>query len=374
VHVTHLQLVDFRSYPALELTLPAGLVTFVGANGQGKTNLLEAVGYVATLGSHRVSGDAPLIREGAERAVIRSRIVNGDRAALAEIEIVTGRANKVRLNRRPLSRPRELLGLLSVVLFAPEDLAMVKGDPGERRRFLDGLLVARTPRLAAVIADYERVLRQRTTLLRAHGDLRTLESWDEALARHGAELLAARLALVDDLRPRVQAAYAAVAGTADEDATEKGVGVDYRCGVALPEGADRDTIAAALIAELARVRPREIERGATLVGPHRDELALAVGGRPARGYASHGESWSLALALRLASYELLEADDRAPVLLLDDVFAELDAHRRRRLADLVAPAEQVLITAAVGADVPAELGGPRFTVQQGEVLDVAGSG
>ncbi|ADP78091.1 DNA replication/repair protein RecF [Pseudofrankia inefficax] len=374
MHVTHLQLVDFRSYPALELTLPAGVVTFVGANGQGKTNLLEAVGYVATLGSHRVSGDAPLIREGAERAVIRSRIVNGDRAALAEIEIVTGRANKVRLNRRPLSRPRELLGLLSVVLFAPEDLAMVKGDPGERRRFLDELLVARTPRLAAVIADYERVLRQRTTLLRAHGDLRTLESWDEALARHGAELLAARLALVDDLRPRVQAAYAAVAGTADEDATEKGVGVDYRCGVELPEGADRDAIAAALIEELARVRPREIERGVTLVGPHRDELALAVGGRPARGYASHGESWSLALALRLASYELLEADDRAPVLLLDDVFAELDAHRRRRLAELVAPAEQVLITAAVGADVPAELGGPRFTVQRGEVLDVAGSG
>ncbi|WP_045876906.1 DNA replication/repair protein RecF [Pseudofrankia sp. DC12] len=374
MYVTHLQLVDFRSYPALELTLSPGVVTFVGANGQGKTNLLEAVGYVATLGSHRVSGDAPLIREGAERAVVRSRIVRGDRAALAEIEIVTGRANKVWLNRRPLSRPRDLLGLLSVVLFAPEDLAMVKGDPGERRRFLDDLLVARTPRLAAVIADYERVLRQRTTLLRAHGDLRTLDSWDQALAQHGAELLAARLALVDELRPRVRAAYAAVAGTADEDVTGQGVGVDYRCGVELPEGADREAIAAALIAELARVRPREIERGVTLVGPHRDELALAVGGRPARGYASHGESWSLALALRLASYELLDADDRAPVLLLDDVFAELDAHRRRRLAELVASAEQVLITAAVGADVPAELVGPRFTVHRGEVLDADRSG
>lgn len=373
MHVTHLQLVDFRSYSALELTLPPGVVTFVGANGQGKTNLLEAVGYVATLGSHRVSGDAPLIREGAAQAVIRSRIVNGDRAALAEIEIVTGRANKVRLNRRPLTRPRDLLGLLSIVLFAPEDLAMVKGDPGERRRFLDDLLVARTPRLAGVIADYERVLRQRTTLLRGRGDLRTLDSWDEALARHGAELLAARLMLVDELRPHVRAAYMTVAGTAGADTTAAAVGVDYRCGVSLPEGADRDAIAAALIAELAAVRPREIERGVTLVGPHRDELALTIGGRPARGYASHGESWSLALALRLASYELLNADDRQPVLLLDDVFAELDAHRRRRLAELVAPAEQVLITAAVDADVPAELAGPRFTVQRGEVLDADGA-
>jgi len=374
MHLTHLQLVDFRSYPALELILPPGVVTFVGANGQGKTNLLEAVGYVATLGSHRVSGDAPLIRDGAERAVIRSRVVRGDRAALAEIEIVAGRANKVRLNRRQLPRPRDLLGLLSIVLFAPEDLAMVKGDPGERRRFLDELLVARTPRLAGVIADYERVVRQRTALLRARGDLRTLDSWDDALARHGAELLAARLALVEELRPRVTAAYAAIAGSGagsgDEEKATESVGVEYRGGVVPPTSADRDAIAEALLAELATLRPREVERGMTLVGPHRDDLALAIGGRPARGYASHGESWSLALALRLASFELLTADDRQPVLLLDDVFAELDAHRRRRLAELVAPAEQVLITAAVGADVPAELGGPRFAVHRGEVVGV----
>jgi DNA replication and repair protein RecF len=372
VHVTHLQLVDFRSYPALELTLPPGVVTFVGANGQGKTNLLEAIGYVATLGSHRVSADAPLIRDGAQQAVIRSRIVRGERAALAEIEIVAGRANRVRLNRRQLARPRDLLGLLSTVLFAPEDLAMVKGDPAERRRFLDGLLVARTPRLAGVISDYERVLRQRSALLRSRGDLRTLDSWDEALAQHGAELLAARTGLVADLRPRVASAYDAVAG----GAPGAGAGsmshaeIEYRCGVPVPEGADREGIAAAMLAELGAARPREIERGVTLVGPHRDELALAIGGRPARGYASHGESWSLALALRLASFELLTADDRQPVLLLDDVFAELDAHRRRRLAELVAPAEQVLITAAVEADVPAELAGPRFAVQTGEVRRV----
>jgi DNA replication and repair protein RecF len=370
VHVTHLQLVDFRSYPALELTLPPGVVTFVGANGQGKTNLLEAIGYVATLGSHRVSADAPLVREGAQQAVIRSRIVRGERAALAEIEIVAGRANRVRLNRRQLARPRDLLGLLSTVLFAPEDLAMVKGDPAERRRFLDGLLVARTPRLAGVISDYERVLRQRSTLLRSRGDLRTLDSWDEALAQHGAELLAARTELVAGLRPRVASAYDAVAGTGPGAGAETTVGIEYRCGVPVPEGADREAIAAAMLAELGAARPREIERGVTLVGPHRDELALAVGGRPARGYASHGESWSLALALRLASFELLTADDRQPVLLLDDVFAELDAHRRRRLAELVAPAEQVLITAAVEADVPAELAGPRFAVQAGEVRRV----
>ncbi|ONH30650.1 DNA replication/repair protein RecF [Pseudofrankia asymbiotica] len=363
MHMTHLQLVDFRSYPSLELTLPPGVVTFVGSNGQGKTNLLEAVGYVATLGSHRVSGDVPLIREGAEHAVIRSRVVRGERAALAEIEILPGRANRVRLNRRQLSRPRELLGLLSVVLFAPEDLQMVKGDPAARRQFLDELLVARSPRLAGVIADYERVLRQRTTLLRARGDLRTLDSWDESLVRHGAELLSARLALVDELRPQIAAAYAAVAGAE----TSTPVGVDYRCSVPLPEGADREAIADAMLAELATLRPREVERGVTLAGPHRDELVLSVGGRPARGYASHGESWSLALALRLAAFELLGADDRGPVLLLDDVFAELDTHRRRRLAELVAPAEQVLITAAVDADVPAELGGPRFTVRTGEV-------
>ncbi|MBX6390844.1 MAG: DNA replication and repair protein RecF, partial [Frankia sp.] len=226
MHVTHLQLIDFRSYPSLELVLEPGVVTFVGANGQGKTNLLEAIGYLATLGSHRVATDAPLIREGAERAVIRSRIVRGDRAALAEIEIIAGRANRARLNRRSLARPRELLGLLTTVLFAPEDLALVKGDPSERRRFLDELLVARAPRLAGVLADYDRVLRQRTALLRNRGDLRTLDAWDEALARPGADLLAARLELVAALRPRVAAAYAALAGPGGA----AGAGLDARRG------------------------------------------------------------------------------------------------------------------------------------------------
>ncbi|WP_250279874.1 DNA replication/repair protein RecF [Frankia sp. Cppng1_Ct_nod] len=401
MHLTHLSLTDFRSYPSLDLLLAPGVNTFVGSNGQGKTNLLEAVGYLATLGSHRVASDAPLVREGAMSAALRARIVRGDRAALVEIEIIPGRANRAQLNRSPLARPRDVLGLLVMVLFAPEDLALVKGDPAERRRFLDDLLVARTPRLAGVLADYERVLRQRSTLLRTAGaarragrvgDLRTLDVWDSQLARYGSELLAARLTLVEALRSRVETAYSAVAasppspargtpargtGTAEETAL---TGLAYRSTVVAgiedrgPVGdggaADRVVLEEAMLAELARVRPQEIDRGVTLAGPHRDELLLSINGRPARGYASHGESWSLALALKLASFELLRDDQREPVLLLDDVFAELDAGRRVRLAELVAPAEQVLVTAAVGADVPAVLAGTRFEVADGQVSRV----
>jgi DNA replication and repair protein RecF len=399
VHVTHLSLVDFRSYPKLDLLLGPGVTTFVGANGQGKTNLLEAVGYLATLGSHRVANDGPLIREGAERAAVRARIVKGERAALAEIEIVPGKANRAKLNRSPLPRPRELIGLLCTVLFAPEDLALVRGDPGERRRYLDSLLISRLPRFAGVCADYDRVLRQRSALLRSAGaarrggrpgDLRTLDSWDGLLAEQGARLLAARLELVSLLAERVEHAYGAlVAPTAGADEPSPPrepltrmaplTRMEYRssvpaatwtpaaAGEAPPPLPERATLEAAMLAELARVRPQEVERGVTLVGPHRDELALSVNGRPARGYASHGEGWSLALALRLAAYDLLRDEGREPVLLLDDVFAELDERRRRRLAALVGSAEQVLVTAAVDGDVPAELAGARFTVAGGAV-------
>jgi DNA replication and repair protein RecF len=381
VHLTHLNLLDFRSYPVLDLALEPGPTVFVGPNGQGKTNLVEAVGYVATLGSHRVAGDAPLVRSGAERALVRARIVRGDRSAAAEIEILPGKANRAWLNRTPLARPRDLLGLLCTVLFAPEDLAVVKGDPDGRRRFLDELLVARAPRFAGLRADYDRVLKQRSTLLRTAGaarraggsaDLRTLDVWDGHLAEHGAELVLARLGLVAELAPRLAAAYAGIAGPAGGAGGGGGAGaptgVDYRASFPLPPGAvDRDAVRAAMLAEMARLRRQEIERGLTLVGPHRDELALSVGGLPARGYASHGESWSLALALKLAAFELLRDDGREPVLLLDDVFAELDASRRDRLARLVAPAEQVLVTAAVGEDVPAGLAGGCFAVADGRV-------
>jgi DNA replication and repair protein RecF len=388
VYVRHLSLVDFRSYPTAELALEPGASVLVGPNGQGKTNLVEAIGYVATLGSHRVATDAPLVRAGAARAVVRTAIVQDSRELLVELEIVPGKANRARLNRSPVTRPREVLGALRTVLFAPEDLALVRGDPSERRRFIDELLVARSPRFAGVRADYDRVLKQRNALLKTSafarrsaaraggeggaGDLRTLDVWDGHLATLGAELLAGRFEALAALAPYVEKAY---------DAVSSGKGrarVSYRSSMTTDDAAqtpaelvaDREVIAAQLLDALARVRGQEVERGTTLVGPHRDDLVLQLGDLPAKGYASHGESWSYALALRLASYDLLCADGGEPVLILDDVFAELDTQRRERLAELVRNAEQVLVTAAVAQDVPEALQGARFDVASGEVRRV----
>jgi DNA replication and repair protein RecF len=367
VHISRLALTDFRSYAAAELTLVPGVSTFTGANGQGKTNLIEAAGYLATLGSHRAATDAPLVRRGAERAILRAVITAETRDSLVEIEVNPRRANRVRLNRVPLPRPREVLGTLRCVLFAPEDLTMVKGDPDQRRRYLDDLLVATAPRYAGTRADYDRVLRQRTALLksaRARGGVPSaLDAWDDQLIRTGAELTAGRLELVAAIRPLVAKAYAAVSG--DDGAA----GMTYRQPFS---GKDEPAAGLAALAEglreaLSAARTAELDRGVCLVGPHRDELELRIGELPARGYASQGESWSLALALRLAAYELLRSDGEDPVLMLDDVFAELDAGRRERLAVLVAGAEQVLVTAAVPADVPAVLAGARFEVAGGAV-------
>ena len=386
MHVSHLSLHDFRSYPEAEVALGPGVTAFVGRNGQGKTNLVEAIDYVARLASHRVSGDAPLVRLGADHAVVRAVVVRDGREALLEVQINPGRSNRARINRSPLPRARELLGLVRTVLFSPEDLALVKGDPSERRRFLDDLLVLRAPRYAGVRADYDRVLKQRNSLLKTAGQARrapggrsssrtesalaTLDVWDEHLARSGAELLAARLGLVDDLRPHVGAAYAAVAqGATRSDAT-----MAYKPSLELPTGDDgsashdREVLADALLAEVVRRRDEEVDRGISLVGPHRDDLLLSVGPLPVKGYASHGESWSAALALRLASYDLLRAAGDDPILILDDVFAELDTERRDRLAELVAGAEQVLVTAAVPDDIPAALAGARLDVVDGKVL------
>lgn len=374
MHVSALSLTDFRSWEQLDLELAPGPSALVGSNGQGKTNIVEALLYVATLASHRVAADAPMVRQGAERAVVRARVVRDERELLVELELNPGKANRARVNRGPLPRAREVLGLLRTVLFAPEDLALVRGDPSERRRFLDDLLVARTPRLAGVRSDYERVLKQRNALLKSAylakrsggGDMRTLDVWDSHLATTGAELLSARLGLVEELRPLLEVAYREVSkGQGD-------VGAVYRSslGEALPDTRDREVLAAALLSELARVRPQEVERGVSLVGPHRDELVLSLGTMPVRGYASHGESWSVALGLRLASYELLRADGGEPVLVLDDVFAELDTGRRERLASLVAGAEQVLVTAAVPGDVPEQLLGSRYDVHDGTVTRV----
>ena len=389
MYVSHLTLHDFRSYAAADVPLEPGVTAFIGRNGQGKTNLVEAIDYLSRLSSHRVATDAPLVRAGAEQAVVRAAVVRDGRTAVLEVELNPGRANRARINRSPLPRARELVGLVRTVVFSPEDLVLVKGDPSERRRFLDDLLVLRTPRLAGLRADYDRVLRQRNTLLKSMGAARrggrgrdgqdtapaTLAVWDDHLAQTGSELLAARLELVDALRPYVGKAYETVARGASRDDAE----LSYKPSFELPaDPADRAGLSRALLDEVERRRHDEIDRGVSLVGPHRDELLLTLGhgpggdagsGRlPVKGYASHGESWSFALALRLASYDLLRADGDDPILILDDVFAELDTERRAQLADLVAGAEQVLVTAAVAADVPPALAGVRYLVGNGEVV------
>ena len=376
MYVQRLELVDFRSYERVAVDLQPGANVLVGANGVGKTNLVEALGYVATLDSHRVATDAPLVRMGASSAVIRCAVAHEGRELLVELEIVPGKANRARLGRSPARRARDVLGALRLVLFAPEDLELVRGDPAERRRYLDDLLVTRQPRYAGVRADYERVVKQRNALLRTAylarktggsrgGDLGTLAVWDTHLAQHGAELLAGRLELVAALTPHVAKAYDAVA------AGRGAASIAYRPSIELTDATmDRAALAEALTTALAASRSAEIERGTTLVGPHRDELALALGPLPAKGYASHGECWSFALALRLAGYDLLRADGIEPVLILDDVFAELDTGRRERLAELVGGASQLLVTCAVDDDVPAALRGTRYQVGEGAVRRV----
>lgn len=397
MHLRHLELTDFRNYERADLPLAPGVTTLLGRNGQGKTNLVEAAGYVATLSSHRVATDAPLVRAGAESAVVRAAVVRDGRETMVELQVVPGRANRARLNRSPLTRPRDVLGTLRTVLFAPEDLSLVKGDPEQRRRFLDDLLVARQPRWAGVRSDYDKALRQRNALLRsaaplwrasrgrgrgsgprlAPGEsveearesaLSTLSVWDAHLAQVGAALLYARLRLLRDLVPHLRADYGAIADAATVPAAS------YRstlpeamaARVAAGEVPEQEELQQGLLEALAAARGTEQERGVTVVGPHRDDLVLALGDLPAKGYASHGESWSLALALRLGAFHLLRTDlGTDPVLVLDDVFAELDSGRRERLAALVADCEQVLITAAVADDVPSGL------ADSGVVVDVA---
>jgi DNA replication and repair protein RecF len=386
VYVGHLSLADFRSYSSVDIALEAGVTAFIGPNGHGKTNLIEALGYLATLGSHRVAHDAPLVRMGADRAVIRAQVVGGEGAArstLLEIEITPGKANRAQINRSAARRPRDILGIVRTVLFAPEDLSLVKGDPAGRRRFLDDLLVARAPRFAAVRSDYDRVLKQRNALLKSAGqamranrgsagsaELPTLDVWDSHLANNGAELLVARLELIDAIRPLVSKAYQAVAASNAESNTASPLTeIGYRSSLASDSDLipDKAAMTESLLAAVRAKRHEEIERGLSLVGPHRDDLELRLGALPAKGYASQGESWSYALALRLASFDLLRANGSDPVLILDDVFSELDATRRRRLAELVSDAEQVLVTAAVAEDVPQVLSGARVEVIGGTV-------
>lgn len=401
MHLSHLALSDFRNYHDAVVEFSPGVMVLVGRNGQGKTNIVEAISYLATFTSHRVAADTALVRAGTAGAVVRAKAITEGRGTTLELEIISGKANRARLNRTAV-KPRELLGIVRTVVFAPEDLALVKGDPAERRRFMDDLMVLRTPRLAGVKAEYDKILRQRSALLKSAGGRRggrrddyaesTLDVWDIQLARAGAQILAARAELLRDLAPRVVEAYRAVSDSdrlaraelrsslqKEEDALEIVPG-------AASEGPDDDTTQAApadlldveavttrLVEVMRQLRPRELERGVSLVGPHRDDVALSIGDLPAKGYASHGESWSLALALRIASFHLLRDDtDDAPILILDDVFAELDATRRRQLATMVGEADQVFVTAAVDSDVPAELDGRRYRVVAGTIAAEGG--
>ncbi|WP_297083556.1 DNA replication/repair protein RecF [uncultured Demequina sp.] len=376
MRVTHLHLVDFRSYEDQEIEFGPRVTTLVGRNGQGKTNVVEAVRYLSALSSHRVASDAPLIRQGAERAIARARVEKSGRSLTLEISLNPGKANTARIGRGA-AKPRDLLGALRTVVFAPEDLALVKGDPAGRRSFLDELCVALQPALAGDLSDYDRVLRQRSSMLKtaknARGDLTMLDIWDEKLADLGGRIVAARLRAVAALAPHVTDAYAAVA----PDQGECRIG--YATSLSEQDGWQADAPAAEisshLLGRLQEVRPKEIERGVTLAGPHRDDLEIWLGEMPAKGYASHGESWSCALALRLGTYALLTEEggpdgdaDGEPVLILDDVFAELDSRRRAALVERLADASQVLITAAVAEDVPDALRGEVLRVSDGRVV------
>ncbi|WP_072690458.1 DNA replication/repair protein RecF [Rhodococcus marinonascens] len=386
--VRALSLRDFRSWDALVLDLRPGCTVFVGPNGHGKTNILEALGYLSALSSHRVSSDAPLMRSGTGRAFTGATVVNVGRELTVDVELNEGKSNRARINQSPTRRPREILGILQTVLFAPEDLSLVRGDPGDRRRYLDELLTSRIPRMAAVRADYDRVLRQRSALLKTAGGalrrvsrksdrsteegasaLATLEVWDGHLAAHGAQLLAGRLHLVHDLAPHLAQSYHSLAPES------RPAGIRYRSSLGdslppefveparQPEAGDIAFLEKRFLHELSVMRSKEIDRGVCLVGPHRDDLELHLGDTPAKGFASHGESWSVALSLRLAAFALLRSDGSDPVLMLDDVFAELDRRRRRALAEIAVDAEQVLITAAVAEDVPKELDAVGFGVE-----------
>jgi DNA replication and repair protein RecF len=375
MRVERLEVVEFRNHDHAAVELPAGVSVLVGPNGVGKTNLLEAIGYLATLGSHRVGQDAALIRAGAASAVIRAAVHRAGRRLLVDVELRPGSGVRGRVNGAPVPRARDLLGVLRATVFAPEDLGLVRGDPEERRRFLDTLATQRLPRYHGSRQDYDRVLRQRNTLLRSAGGrlpasaLATLEVWDEKLASAGAEIWSERLRLVAALTPRVELAYQRLAGRDDE------VDVAYVSSVAGTLGLDPDPakLAQALRERLVADRSREVERGITLSGPHRDDLSLALRGLPARTHASHGEAWSLALALRLGSHRLLTEEGEEPVLLMDDVFAELDRQRRDRVAEAALAAEQTIVTAAVAEELPPELDAAVFHVEPGSVQLSKGS-
>lgn len=371
--VQALSLTNFRSYEQADMQFAPGVTAFIGLNGQGKTNIVEAIAYLATLSSHRVSADAPLVRAGADNAVVRARICEDDRSVSVDLQISASGSNKVRINRSAATRARDILGIVRAIVFAPEDLALVRGDPGDRRRFLDEMTIQRHPRIAGVRSDYDKVIRQRNALLKSAGGRstpsmqHTLSAWDEQLIEFGSDIIVNRLQFIDDVSSHVQAAYARIAGTAEVELRYRPSSPAVREAVDDPVIGD---IRNALRQDLQSRIDDEFRRGVTLVGPHRDEVDIELDGFPVKGYASHGESWSMALALRLGAAEVLRVDGVDPIIILDDVFAELDQQRRRHLTEMVHSSTQVFITAAVEQDVPAELEGARFIVVKGHVSPV----
>ena len=384
--VKRVRLTNFRNYKSAEVDLSPGVNLLHGSNGQGKTNLVEAVNFFASLSSHRVAGTTPLIKQGEATAIISVELAHEDRELLLEFELNADSPNRARLNKSPVAKPKDILGYLNSVIFAPEDLDIVKRDPTNRRAFIDQLIVQFTPRMLGVYSDYERVLKQRNTLLKSaratgtKGDaLSTLSAWDESLVKLGSEIIASRVLIAEKLSPGLISNYQAIAKSNNEPRMfikssilgSTTLDPDESDDTEYLETPDREQIAQLFREKLERLRPKELERGITLVGPHRDDLVLILGSLPAKGYASHGESWSYALALRLASLEILKAESRLgdPILILDDVFAELDADRRAKLAELVKGNEQVIITAAVIEDVPETLVAKRFSVVSGEITN-----
>ncbi|MET0910388.1 MAG: DNA replication/repair protein RecF [Ilumatobacteraceae bacterium] len=357
--VEHLEVVDFRNYTSGSFDLTSGTTLVVGDNGHGKTNLVEALGYLATLSSFRGAPNEALVRMGADTAVIRARVRHDDdRELLVEAEIAIAGRNRVQVNRQRLARSRDLLGTLRITVFSPDDLVLVKGSPSDRRRFLDDTLVALAVKYDAARLELDRIVRQRNTLLKQAGGRLTeeiavtLDVWDERLSAIADQFGHARATLVARLAPMVNEAYEQLAGTA--------VPIEL-----VYEPPWRVT---GLAAALVEARATDIRRGSTTVGPHRDELTMGISGRPARTHASQGEQRSLALALRLAAHRLVtDRTGSAPVLVLDDVLSELDDHRATALLSHLPPGQIVMTTAT---EIPAAARVARvLRVRDGAVTD-----
>ncbi len=365
MRINQLSLTNFRSYEQLDLSFSPGVTTFLGDNGSGKTNIAEAIIYLSFLSSHRVSHNQPLIRLGNDQAIIRAEIEKDNRLLQVDLEINAQKANRARLNQNTTRSQREILGACQVIYFSPEDLDLVRGDPSTRRDFLDKLLITRSPRLAGVIADYERVVKQRNALLKTRSSQNALIPWNEQLVSLGSQLTAERISLTETLNPWVKESYTNLNEV-------KPVEIFYKSST---EGLSSDSLNNVEIYNLKieELQYQEVERGLTLFGPHRDDLQLQLGAFPTKGYASHGESWSMAISLRLGAFNLLRKEGAEPILILDDVFAELDTSRRIQLMNATLVAEQTIITSAVASDLPSGLGGERKYVKPGFVTERAES-